>query len=199
MSDQTVILASGSASRRAVLAAAGIEAEAIKPNVDEDSIKAALRADGASVRDQAMALAELKAVKISRTRPGLVIGGDQMLNLSEVAFDKPKDLAEAKSHLQRLSGQPHHLETALVICQNGEPIWRHLARPKLKVRILSDAFIDDYIEACGKALLSTVGAYQLEGRGAQLFETIEGDFFSILGLPLLPLLEYFRTRGILTS
>ncbi|MEL6861285.1 MAG: Maf family protein [Pseudomonadota bacterium] len=197
MSD--IILASGSASRRALLAGAGVEAQSIKPNVDEDSAKIAMRAEGVKVRDQAMQLAEMKALKISRTHPGLVIGGDQMLNLEGEAFDKPKDLAQAKSHLEALSGKAHHLETAIVIAENGEFVWRHLARPKLTVRTLSDGFIDSYIETCGEPLLSTVGAYQLEGPGAQIFSKIEGDYFSILGLPLLPLLDYLRVRNVLPS
>lgn len=194
-----VILASGSASRRALLSGAGVEAVSIKPNVDEDAAKAAMRADGMSVRDQAMQLAEMKAVKVSRANSGLVIGGDQMLNLDGEAFDKPANLDAAKDHLRKLSGKSHHLETAIVIAENGEPVWRHLARPKLSVRTLNKEFIDAYVEACGDTLLSTVGAYQLEARGAQLFTRIEGDYFSILGLPLLPLLDYLRVRGVLMS
>ncbi|MCR9194129.1 MAG: Maf family protein [Hyphomonas sp.] len=194
-----VILASGSASRRALLAGAGVTATSIKPKVDEDAAKAGMRAEGLSVRDQAMQLAELKAVKVSRSTPGLVIGGDQMLNLDGEAFDKPVDMDAARSHLMKLSGKSHRLETAIVVAENGMPIWRHLARPKLTVRVLSDEFIDDYLSTCGDALLSTVGAYQLEGRGAQIFTEIEGDYFSILGLPLLPLLDYLRVRGVLLS
>lgn len=194
-----IILASGSASRRALLAGAGVDARSLKPNVDEDSAKQAMRGDGISVRDQAMQLAEMKAVKVSRSQPGLVIGGDQMLNLEGEAFDKPPNLAEAAEHLRKLSGKAHTLETAIVIAENGVPVWRHLARPKLTVRPVSEAFISAYIEACGEALLSTVGAYQLEGAGAQLFTRIEGDYFSILGLPLLPLLDYLRVRSILPS
>ena len=194
-----VILASGSASRRALLAGAGVPATSIKPNVDEDAAKAGMRAEGLSVRDQAMQLAELKAVKVSRSTPGLVIGGDQMLNLDGEAFDKPVDMAAARSHLTKLSGKAHRLETAIVVAENGRPVWRHLARPKLSVRVLSDNFIEDYLKSCGEDLLSTVGAYQLEGRGSQLFTQIEGDYFSILGLPLLPLLDYLRVRGILLS
>ena len=194
-----IILASGSASRRALLAGAGVVAQSIKPNVDEDTAKIAMRGDGMSVRDQAMQLAEMKAVKVSRSEPGFVIGGDQMLNLEGEAFDKPADLGAAADHLRKLSGKSHTLETAIVIAENGEPIWRHLARPKLTVRTLSEGFIETYIETCGSALLSTVGAYQLEGMGAQIFSKIEGDYFSILGLPLLPLLDYFRVRGLLTS
>lgn len=194
-----IILASGSASRRSLLAGAGIIAQSIKPNVDEDTAKIAMRGYGMSVRDQAMQLAEMKAVKVSRSQPGFVIGGDQMLNLEGEAFDKPADLDAAVSHLRKLSGKSHTLETAIVIAENGEPIWRHLARPKLTVRILSDRFIETYIDTCGDALLSTVGAYQLEGMGAQIFSKIEGDYFSILGLPLLPLLDYFRVRGLLAT
>ena len=194
-----IILASGSASRRALLAGAGVEAESVKPNVDEDAAKAVMRADGLSVRDQAMQLAELKAIKVSRARSGLVIGGDQMLNLDGEAFDKPPTLAAAKQHLQKLSGKSHHLETAIVIAEDGAPVWRFLARPKLTVRTLSVEFIERYVATCGESLLSTVGAYQLEGQGAQIFTQIEGDYFSILGLPLLPLLDYLRVRGVLVS
>ena len=194
-----IILASGSMSRRGLLAAAGVVADSVKPLVDEDAAKAAMRQDGISVRDQAMALAELKAGKVSATRPGLVIGGDQMLSLDNHPFDKPKSLDEARTHLQSLSGRTHILETAIVVCENGAPVWRHLARPRLTMRPLSDAFIDSYIDRVGEPLLSTVGAYQLEGLGAQLFTEIEGDYFSILGLPLLPLLDYFRVRGALLS
>lgn len=193
-----IILASGSASRRSLLAGAGVEARSIKPNVDEDTAKNAMRADGLSVRDQAMQLAEMKAVKVSSNESGLVIGGDQMLNLGGEAFDKPVDMEQAANHLHKLSGHSHTLETAIVIAENGSPVWRHLARPKLTVRALSDTFIESYIDICGTPLLSTVGAYQLEGPGAQIFSKIEGDYFSILGLPLLPLLDYLRVRGVLT-
>ena len=191
-----VTLASGSASRRALLTGAGVMAQAVAPNVDEDSYRTAMRADGVSVRDQAMQLAEMKAVRVSQSRPGLVIGGDQMLALGEEALDKPRDLAEAKNHLLRLSGKSHTLETAIVVCEEGRPVWRHVARPKLTMRPLSPEFIDDYVARCGTALLTTVGAYQLEGYGAQLFSRIEGDYFSILGLPLLPLLDYLRIRKV---
>ncbi|KJS24279.1 MAG: septum formation protein Maf [Hyphomonadaceae bacterium BRH_c29] len=195
----TVTLASGSESRRRLLTAAGIDAASVKPNVDEDAMKAGLRAEGMSVRDQAMRLAEMKAVKISQRVPGLVIGGDQMLALDNEAFDKPKDLSAAADHLRKLSGKAHTLETAIVVCENGEPVWRHLARPRLTMRPLTEEFIEDYVERVGEPLLSTVGAYQLEGLGAQLFNKIEGDYFSILGLPLLPLLDYLRIRGVITT
>lgn len=192
-----VTLASGSASRRALLAAAGVAAQSVAPNVDEASFRTSLRAEGVPVRDQAMQLAELKAVRVSSARGGLVIGGDQMLALGNEAFDKPADLAEARSHLTRLSGKSHTLETAIVVCEEGRPVWRHLARPRLTMRHLTPEFIDGYVDRCGQSLLSTVGAYQLESLGSQLFSTIEGDYFSILGLPLLPLLDYLRVRKVL--
>ncbi|KCZ51122.1 Maf family protein [Hyphomonas pacifica] len=194
-----IILASGSQSRRAVLTAAGVEAETIKPNVDEDAAKAAFRAENMSVRDQAMKLAEMKSMKVSMRENGLIIGCDQMLSLENEAFDKPVDLEGARDHLRKLSGKTHTLETGIVISENGEPVWRYLARPKLTMRVLSEDFIEDYVEKVGAPLLSTVGAYQLEGLGAQLFTRIEGDYFSILGLPLLPLLDYLRVRKVVPS
>ena len=192
-------LASGSQSRRALLAAAGVAAETVAPNVDEAAFRDSLRAAGTPVRDQAMQLAEMKAMRVSGQRRGLVIGGDQMLALGETAFDKPADMSAAKDHLRALSGKTHTLETAIVICEDGAPVWRHLARPKLTMRTLSEDFIEAYTARCGESLLSTVGAYQLEGLGAQLFTRIEGDYFSILGLPLLPLLDYLRTRKVIAA
>ena len=126
-----IVLASGSESRRRLLESAGVKAAAVRPNVDEDAMKAGLRAEGVSVRDQAMRLAELKSAKVSQRQPGLVIGGDQMLALGDEAFDKPKDLDGARDHLRKLSGKAHTLETAIVVCENGQPVWRHLARPRL--------------------------------------------------------------------
>jgi len=197
MSQPSVTLASGSASRRALLASAGVQADAVKPLLDEEAARAAMRADGVTIRVQAMRLAELKALKISQDRAGLVIGGDQMLALGERAFDKPLTMADARGHLEALSGQSHRLETAIVIAESGAIVWKHLARPKLTMRPLSSGFIDTYLSECGETLLQTVGAYQLESRGSQLFSEIEGDYFSILGLPLLPLLDYLRVRGVL--
>ncbi len=194
-----LILASGSASRRLLLANAGVEALCVRPNVDEDAAKAAMRAEGLPAREQAMRLAELKALKVSQTRPGLVIGGDQMLALGDRVFDKPANRSEARSHLEALSGRSHRLETAIVIYEGGQSVWRHLARPKLTMRPLSEAFMEAYLDQAGETILSTVGGYQLEGLGAQLFTNIEGDYFSILGLPLLPLLDYLRVRGVLAT
>ncbi|MEE9381060.1 MAG: Maf family protein, partial [Hyphomonadaceae bacterium] len=172
-----------------------VEAVAIKPNVDEEAARAGMRSEGMKPSDQAMQLAELKALKVSSQREGLVIGGDQMLSLDNLTFDKPADITEARDHLRQLSGQTHRLETALVIAEDGRIVWRHLARPALTMRQLSGEFIDDYLALIGDEALETVGPYKLESSGIQLFEKIDGDFFSILGLPLLPLLDYLRTRG----
>lgn len=194
-----IILASTSASRRALLLGAGVDVRCIPPKVDEDGLKAGMRADGLAVHDQAMRLAELKALRVSDAVGGLVIGGDQMLALGNRAFDKPADISACRAQLMSLSGQVHTLETAIVIAESGQVVWRHLARPRLTMRKLSVSFINFYLEKVGTDILSTVGGYKLEGLGSQLFERIEGDYFSILGLPLLPLLDYLRLRGALQS
>jgi septum formation protein len=191
-----LILASGSAARRQRLEAAGLSFEVDAPRVDEEAAKASLRAGGLKPRDQADALAELKALSVSRTRPDFVIGADQMLALGGDVFDKPKSVEEARQHLSRLRGQTHELITAAVVAREGAIIWRHIDTPKLKMRAFSDAFLDDYISRAGDHVLRSVGAYQLEGLGAQLFERVEGDYFSVLGLPLLPLLAFLREHGI---
>jgi septum formation protein len=191
-----VILASSSRSRARLLSAAGVVFEAVPPVVDEDAVKSALRADKADALNCAETLAELKAVKVSRARPeALVIGADQMLECEGEWFDKPASLAEAATHLRRLSGKVHALPTAAVVAQGGRPIWHHISVPRLMVRPLSAAFITAYLDQTGESALTSVGAYQLEGLGAQMFASVEGDFFTILGLPLLPLLAFLRARG----
>ena len=194
-----LILASGSASRRKLLEGAGLEFDICVPNIDEDSARRSMRASGVKPGDQAMQLAELKALKISDMKEGLVIGGDQMLSLGDQTFDKPADMEAARRHLRQFSGRTHYLETALVLAEEGRIIWRHMARPALSMRVLSEEFTDAYLAQTGPQALETVGAYRLEGRGIQLFDRIEGDYFSILGLPLLALLDYLRTRGLIGS
>ena len=191
-----LILASGSAARRQMLEAAGLSFEVDAPRMDEEAAKASLRAEGLKPRDQADALAELKALSVSRGRPDFVIGADQMLALGREVFDKPKSVDEARDHLLRLRGQTHELITATVVAREGAIIWRHIDTPKLKMRAFSDEFLDDYMSRAGEDVLRSVGAYQLEGLGAQLFERVEGDYFSVLGLPLLPLLAFLREHGI---
>jgi septum formation protein len=195
------ILASKSAARRAVLEAAGIAFEAMAPMVDEESAKAALRRDGISARDLADALAELKALKLSRRFPAdLVLGCDQTLSLDDgTMFDKPDSVIALKQQLTILSGKTHNLWSAAVLAQGGTAIWRHVERCKMTIRSLSEGYIDEYITVEGDALLDCVGGYRIEGRGVQLFSHIEGSHFGILGLPLLPLLDILRTRGVIAS
>jgi septum formation protein len=196
-----LILASQSAARRAVLEGAGVAFEAMVPMVDEDSAKTALRADGISPRDLADALAELKALKLSRRFPAeLVLGCDQTLSLDDgTMLDKPVSRAALKDQLGALSGKTHNLWSAAVLAQGGIAIWRHIERCKMTIRPLSNAFIDSYVEAEGDVLLACVGGYRIESRGVQLFSHIEGSHFGILGLPLLPLLDILRTRGVMPS
>lgn len=192
----TLILASGSAARRRMLEAAGVTFEVEVPRVDEEAAKAALRAEGVKPRDQALALAELKALSVSQDRDGLVIGADQMLALEGEVFDKPKTTAEGREHLRSLRGRAHDLITAVVVARGGEVLWRHVDTPGLTMRPFSDGFLEDYFSRVGPSVLTSVGAYQLEGLGAQLFERVEGDYFSILGLPLLPLLAFLREHHV---
>ena len=194
-----VILASGSQIRKDILEGAGIDFSVKTSRVDEASIKAAMMQDGAKPRDIADALAEAKALKVSRTETGFVIGADQIMVMDRKIYDKPKDLGEAKERLLSMRGKPHFLIGAVVICEGGVPVWRHMSKTVLHVREFSESFLDDYIAAEGEGLLSSVGAYKFEGRGAQLFSKVEGDFFSILGLSLLPVLDYLRTRGVILS
>lgn len=194
-----IVLASQSASRRAMLTAAQVPFEALSPGVDEEAAKDALRADGLDARALADALAELKALRVSRRVPGaLVLGCDQTLSLADGSMiDKAVDRADAERILRLLSGGVHHLHSAAVIVLNGEPIWRHIERVRMTVRPLSDAFITSYLDADWEECRWCVGCYRIEGPGAQLFSRIEGSQFGIQGLPLLPLLDFLRIRGVL--
>jgi len=193
-----VILASASQTRLTLLRQAGLAVEAIAPSVDEQEMKAAFQAEKAPAEACAEALAELKAVRISQRNPGiLVIGADQMLDCNGVWFDKPADIAHARAHLQALRGKTHRLVTAAVVALNGSRIWHTIDTANLTMRPFGDEFLDAYLHRVGPAVLSSVGAYHLEGLGAQLFSRVEGDFFTILGLPLLPLLGFLRDHGAL--
>ena len=196
-----IVLASQSSSRRALLQAAQVPFEALSPGVDEEAAKDALRADGLDARALADALAELKALRVSRRVAGaLVLGCDQTLSLSDgTMIDKAVDRADAARILKLLSGKVHHLHSAAVIVMNGEPIWRHIERVRMTVRPLSDAFITSYLDNEWDQCRWCVGCYRIEGPGAQLFSRIEGSQFAIQGLPLLPLLDFLRIRGVLPS
>jgi septum formation protein len=192
-----VILASTSPARRALLTAAGVPFTAQSPGVDEEAAKASLAAEGLSPRDMADALAELKALRVSNRRPGLVIGADQTLDLDGVTLDKAPTVEAARMRLLSLRGRSHKLHSAVVVASGGQPIWREIVTAKLTVRPFSDAFLESYIEKAGDALTGAAGAYYLEGLGAQLFDRIEGDYFAILGLPLTGLLDLLRRYGVL--
>lgn len=191
-----LILASGSATRAKLLQDAGLAFTAVRPSVDEDALKVGLRAEGLSPRDQADALSEVKALSVSRRHAGFVIGADQMLALGDAAFDKPKDRAEARATLQALRGQTHTLLTAAVIAKDGAVIARFMDTPRITMRSFSDAFIETYLDEIGAFAYASVGAYQLEGRGAQLFSRVDGDYYAILGLPLLQILAFLRDHGV---
>ena len=196
MSAPPVILASGSAIRLELLRAAGVMCSARRPTVDEDQLKqryAAMPPAGL-----AQALARDKALSISRTETSaLVIGADQVLNFQGRPYGKPEDLDEARARLRAMRGARHILETAVCCAVAGSIVWSHLSQPELLMRACSDHFLDNYLAQAGPVILASAGAYQLEHQGIQLFERIDGDYFAILGLPLLPLLQFLRESGVL--
>lgn len=193
-----LLLASKSPARRALLAAAGIPLETIDAQIDERAVEAPLRKRGADPAEVAAHLARAKALSVSKTAEDrLVVGADQVLSLDGVIFSKPRDLNEAKMQLARLSGRSHHLLSAVCVAQTGKVLFETVARATLTCWVLSDDFVDRYIAAAGPAALASVGAYQVEGLGIHLFERIEGDHATILGLPILPLLEFLRQEGSL--
>jgi septum formation protein len=193
-----LLLASASATRQALLAAAGLRFGVHPADIDEAPIKRAARAAGLDAAAAALRLADAKAAAVAAQAPdALVIGADQILDCAGVWFDKPADMAAARSHLLALRGRTHALATA-VVCRSGDAtVWQHVALPRLAMRGFSEAFLDDYLQAEGTHLLGSVGAYRLEGRGVQLFDRVDGDHAAILGLPLLPLLAFLRDYGLL--
>ncbi|WP_374440040.1 nucleoside triphosphate pyrophosphatase [Stella sp.] len=181
-----------------LLEAAGVAFEIVSSAVDEEEIKRSLRGAGADAASAADALALAKARRVSQRYPGaLVVGADQILECGGQWFDKPADMDHARAHLVALRGRTHVLATGVCVVRDGERLWHERARPALTMREFSDRFLDHYLALEGTAVLSSVGAYRLEGPGAQLFAAIAGDHFSILGLPLLPLLDFLRQHGVL--
>jgi septum formation protein len=181
------------------LEGAGVAFETAVAGVDEHGMKIELLAKGATPREVAEALAEQKAVRISQKRPGLVIGADQTLEFEGGLYDKVGSLAAARERLQLLRGKPHQLHSAVVVASAGAPIWRETVSATLAMRDFSDAFLESYLQHEGEAALGSVGCYRLEGLGAQLFAEIEGDYFSILGLPLMGLLDFLRQHQVLPA
>ena len=190
-------LASKSPARAQVLTGAGVAFRTAGSGVDEDVVKAERLAAGEGPAAIAAELARAKAVAVSRRTPGLVIGADQTLDLDGRLYDKAESLEEARARLDMLRGRPHLLHAAVAVAEGGEVVWEELVSPRLTMRDFSSDFLDAYLAAEGEALLGSVGCYRLEGPGAQLFAAIEGDYFSILGLPLMGLFPYLRSRGVL--
>ncbi|MDX1711233.1 MAG: Maf family protein [Rhodovibrionaceae bacterium] len=195
-----VILASKSSSRRRMLADAGVPHSAEAAQVDEAEIKLALQRERATPAEIAETLAELKAQRLSLRNAGaLVVGADQVLECNGVMFDKPADMDQAAGHLAALSARRHTLIASACVVRDGTRIWHYQDRATLQMRPLSEAFIAAYLAAVGERARDSVGAYQLEGLGAQLFTRVEGDFFTVLGLPLLPLLDFLRNHKVLMT
>ncbi|MAZ72224.1 MAG: septum formation inhibitor Maf [Flavobacteriaceae bacterium] len=192
------VLASGSQIRRLVLEGAGVPFDVIRPDVDEAAIKA--ERSELSPSDMALCLGQEKALDVSRRVPdALVLGADQTMELEGQLLDKLPRADLARERLTAMRGRPHHLHAGLALAQGGETVWTHRASSAIHVRDFSDEFLDDYIARAGDALTASVGAYAYEGLGAQLFERVDGDYYAILGLPLLPVLAELRSRGVIAS
>ena len=195
-----LVLASQSSSRRAMLDAAGVRHRALPAHIDELSVKTALLAQGQPPRNLADALAELKAIKISRAHSSaVVIGSDSIVSVDGHCFDKPHGREQAADHLAAFSGKALVLTSAVVVAEGGQPVWRHVEQARLSVRSLSPDFIEAYLDAEWPAISHCVGCFRMEAMGAQLFSAIKGDHFTILGMPLIPLLGYLRQRGVILS
>lgn len=194
----TLVLASGSASRARILHGAQVPFTAISAEIDEEALKQKLLSKSETPGAIATALAQAKAVQVSGSNPGsLVLGADQVLEFDGELVSKCADLAAARALLRRLRGKAHRLVSALCLARNGEANWAFCDTATLRMRPFSDAFLESYLSTEGQGLLAGVGCYRLEGMGAQLFESVEGDYFSILGLPLQPLLAELRRKGVI--
>ncbi len=192
-----LVLASASTIRAELMRNAGLDFTVEPARIDEDEVKHSLRGEAAGASAIANTLSELKARHVSRTRHGdLVVGVDQVLDCQGTVFDKAVDLDHARGHLMALRARTHELVTCVCVVRDGIRLWRHIEMARLTMRDFSDEFLDAYLDRTGDSVLCSVGCYQLEGFGAQLFARIEGDYFTILGLPLLPLLDFLRNHSL---
>lgn len=195
-----IILASASEIRADLLRRAGLEFDVIPGRIDEQAVRESHLAEGGAPRDLADLLAEMKALKVSDRHPGaLVIGADQILECEGRIFGKPANRAEGAEHLRFLSNRTHQLLSAAVVCQNGRPLWRHVGQVSMTMHPLSEDFIDGYLTRTWDEVRHSVGCYQIEAEGVRLFSRIKGDFFHILGLPLIELLTWLHNRGDITT
>ena len=193
-----ILLASGSAIRAQLLKNAGVPFTVQTARVDEEMAKRALLAENASPRDIADTLAEMKARKVSHKNPGaMVLGCDQVLDFDGQLLSKPETPEQAMTQLKAMRGKRHMLLSAAVIYQDGEPIWRHVGQVRLRMRASSDAYLKDYVSRNWDSIRRAVGAYKLEEEGVRLFATIDGDYFNVLGMPLLELLNFLAVKGVI--
>ena len=195
-----IVLASGSPWRAKLLRDAGLSVSTEVAEIDERAVDAPLREANLPPEDIALILAETKATDVSARHPGaIVIGADQVLDFDGEVFFKPETIEQARVNLLALRGQPHHLRSAIVCVRDGQPVWRHVSSATLTMRDFSPAFLGHYLARIGEDALKSVGSYQIEGEGIQLFEKVEGDHFTIIGLPLLPLLAFLREEGVIET
>lgn len=195
-----LILASASRSRQKLLASAGVQVETVPARIDEEAVRASLDVEGAKPRDVADALAEMKAAKVAERNPdAIVIGSDQVLAFHGRVWAKAGDREAAREQLCQMRGDTHFLISAVVVYHRAEPVWRTIDEVRLTMRNFSDGYLDDYLDRNWDEVRHSVGSYHLEGEGARLFETVEGDYFTVLGLPLLPLLNYLALRGFIDA
>ncbi len=198
--DNRIILASASPFRRKMLENAGLDIPAEAAELDERAVEQPVADAGAAPEDIALVLAEAKALDVSERHPGAwIIGTDQTLSLGDEMLHKPVDMEDARRRLLALSGKTHQLNSAVVLVRDGQIVWRHVSVANMTMRELSPRFIGRHLARTGDAVMSSVGAYQIEGEGIQLFEAIDGDLFTIMGLPLLPLLAELRKRELIDA
>lgn len=196
----TLVLASASPFRRMLLENAGIAFQAKAADIDERAIEGQVERQGSSPEEVALILAEAKAFNVGQAFPeDIIIGSDQTMSLGARVYHKPRDMDEARDHLLSLSGQVHQLNSGIVLTRGNDILWKHVSSARMSVRALRPDFIDAHLARVGKKALASVGAYQLEGEGIQLFDKIDGDYFTILGLPMLPLLAKLRDLRVIDA